>query len=95
MRGGQLPIMTCTVPRLACPSRSERWQVYIPAINWLLMVLAILVVLAFRSTEAIGNAYGGRPCVHACIRVGRRVFACACDGLAYIVCVFVRFTSTI
>lgn len=47
-----------TVLRRACLSRTERWQVYIPAINWLLLVLAIIAVLVFETTEAIGNAYG-------------------------------------
>ncbi|CAK9175963.1 unnamed protein product [Ilex paraguariensis] len=33
-------------------------QVYIPEINYLLMVACVVVTLAFRTTEKIGNAYG-------------------------------------
>ncbi|KAM6557622.1 hypothetical protein CsatB_004641 [Cannabis sativa] len=40
---------------------TRRWlpgQVYIPEINWILMVLSLLVTLGFRNTNHIGNAYG-------------------------------------
>lgn len=33
-------------------------QVYIPEINWTLMVLCLLVTAGFRDTNEIGNAYG-------------------------------------
>ena len=33
-------------------------QIYIPEINWILMILCIIVTLALRSTTNIGNAYG-------------------------------------
>lgn len=33
-------------------------QIYIPEINWILMVLCLTVTLGFRDTTAIGNAYG-------------------------------------
>ncbi|XP_044495229.1 probable potassium transporter 13 isoform X2 [Mangifera indica] len=33
-------------------------QIYIPEVNWILMVLCIAVVVGFRDTEMIGNAYG-------------------------------------
>jgi K+ transporter len=42
-----------------CPH--VRWiygQIYIPEINWILMVLCIAVTVAFRDTTLIGNAYG-------------------------------------
>ncbi|CAK9876264.1 unnamed protein product [Sphagnum jensenii] len=39
-------------------SRKYHGQIYIPEINWLLMVLSICIVAGFRSTNDIGNAYG-------------------------------------
>lgn len=33
-------------------------QIYIPAVNWTLLGLIILVVLLFKSSEALGTAYG-------------------------------------
>lgn len=40
---------------------TSRWiygQIYIPEINWILMVLCVAVTVAFRDTTLIGNAYG-------------------------------------
>ncbi|KAG6486344.1 potassium transporter 7-like isoform X1 [Zingiber officinale] len=40
---------------------TSRWiygQVYIPEINWILMVLCLAVTIGFRDTTVIGNAYG-------------------------------------
>ncbi|XP_068658697.1 probable potassium transporter 2 [Aristolochia californica] len=40
---------------------TSRWihgQIYIPEINWILMVLCLAVLLGFRDTTLIGNAYG-------------------------------------
>ncbi|KAK3127987.1 hypothetical protein QOZ80_7AG0581090 [Eleusine coracana subsp. coracana] len=40
---------------------TSRWiygQIYIPEINWILMVLCLAVTLGFRDTTVIGNAYG-------------------------------------
>ncbi|XP_042433441.1 potassium transporter 7-like isoform X8 [Zingiber officinale] len=39
-------------------SKWIRGQVYIPEINWILMVLCLAVTLGLRDTTAIGNAYG-------------------------------------
>lgn len=39
-------------------SNKHRGQVYIPEINYLLMVACVIVTLAFRSSEQLGNAYG-------------------------------------
>ncbi|XP_068656010.1 probable potassium transporter 13 [Aristolochia californica] len=33
-------------------------QIYIPEVNWILMVLCLAVVVGFRDTHLIGNAYG-------------------------------------
>ncbi|XP_008802111.2 probable potassium transporter 2 [Phoenix dactylifera] len=40
---------------------TSRWiygQIYIPEINWILMVLCLAVTMGFRDTTVIGNAYG-------------------------------------
>lgn len=40
---------------------TRRWlpgQIYIPEINWILMVLSLSVAMGFRDTNHIGNAYG-------------------------------------
>lgn len=40
---------------------TSRWiygQIYIPEINWILMVLCLAVTVGFRDTTLIGNAYG-------------------------------------
>jgi len=40
---------------------TSRWihgQIYIPEINWILMVLCLAATLGFRDITVIGNAYG-------------------------------------
>jgi KUP system potassium uptake protein len=39
-------------------SAHERGQVYVPAVNWLLMLATIALVLGFRSSSALAGAYG-------------------------------------
>ncbi|KAL2927141.1 putative potassium transporter 12 [Bienertia sinuspersici] len=39
-------------------SRKLMGQIYIPVINWFLMVMCLIVVATFRSTTDIANAYG-------------------------------------
>lgn len=39
-------------------SRRQMGQIYIPVINWFLMIMCITVVSIFRSTTDISNAYG-------------------------------------
>ena len=39
-------------------SKQIMGQIYIPEINWILMILCLAVTLGFRDTTAIGNAYG-------------------------------------
>jgi KUP system potassium uptake protein len=48
------------MPRLDVHQTSEQaiGQVYVPQINWLLMVCVIGLVLAFRSSDALAAAYG-------------------------------------
>lgn len=33
-------------------------QIYIPEVNWILMIFCLGVVVGFRDTDMIGNAYG-------------------------------------
>jgi KUP system potassium uptake protein len=48
------------LPRFAVEhtSSAERGQIYIPSINWLLMVSCIALVLAFQSSSDLAAAYG-------------------------------------
>ena len=48
------------VPRMkiAYTSEKEVGQIYIPAINWMLLVLVIAVVLAFKQSSNLAAAYG-------------------------------------
>ncbi|OVA09712.1 potassium transporter [Macleaya cordata] len=39
-------------------SRHMYGQIYIPEINWILMILCLAVTIGFRDTTMIGNAYG-------------------------------------
>ncbi|MEO6339328.1 MAG: potassium transporter Kup [Caulobacteraceae bacterium] len=50
---GLLPRMT-----LKPTSEEHEGQIYAPQINWLLMVGVMALVLAFRSSDALGSAYG-------------------------------------
>ncbi|CAH9139975.1 unnamed protein product [Cuscuta epithymum] len=47
-------------PRLKVVHTSKRHmgQIYIPVVNWFLMIMCMAVVAAFRSTTSIANAYG-------------------------------------
>lgn len=47
-------------PRMKIVHTSKRrmGQIYIPMINWFLMIMCILVVAIFRRTTDIANAYG-------------------------------------
>ncbi|MFN0179069.1 MAG: potassium transporter Kup [Gemmatimonadales bacterium] len=48
------------VPRLKIlhTSRSEVGQIYMPAVNWTLMVACVLLVVAFRTPERLAGTYG-------------------------------------
>ena len=49
-------------PRVKVVHTSEKihGQIYIPEINWLLMILCIAVTVGFRDTKHMGNASGKR-----------------------------------
>ncbi len=48
------------IPRLTITHTSERaaGQIYIPMVNWALMIMVILLVLTFRSSSNLAAAYG-------------------------------------
>lgn len=48
------------IPRMQIKhtSRETIGQIYVPGINWLLMVTVLIVVLMFRSSTALASAYG-------------------------------------
>jgi KUP system potassium uptake protein len=50
---GQLPRM-----RVIHTDASEAGQIYLPLVNWVLMLACLLLVLSFRSSEALASAYG-------------------------------------
>jgi KUP system potassium uptake protein len=39
-------------------SETEKGQIYIPRVNWLLLVAVLYIVFAFRSSSALASAYG-------------------------------------
>ncbi|KAG6551062.1 hypothetical protein Mapa_007297 [Marchantia paleacea] len=47
-------------PRVKVVHTSKKYvgQIYIPDLNWLMMVLCIIIAAGFRDTTQIGNAYG-------------------------------------
>jgi KUP system potassium uptake protein len=53
IRLGYLPRL-----RIRHTSAAERGQIYIPAINWMLLVGVLLLVLGFRSSSGLAAAYG-------------------------------------
>lgn len=48
------------VPRMRIlhTSEDERGQIYVPVINWMLMILVVAVVLAFQKSDNLAAAYG-------------------------------------
>jgi KUP system potassium uptake protein len=50
---GYLPRM-----RIVHTSREQLGQIFIPSLNWFLAIACVLVVLAFKSSDALGAAYG-------------------------------------
>ncbi len=48
------------LPRLSIihTSEMERGQIYVPVVNWILMLLTIALVLGFRNSENLAAAYG-------------------------------------
>ena len=48
----------CPRLKISHTSAREMGQVYVPFINWMLLVAVILLVLGFRSSDNLGGAYG-------------------------------------
>ena len=53
MQLGQLPQL-----QVLQTSAKARGQVYLPTVNWMMMAGALLLVLAFRTSDALAGAYG-------------------------------------
>ncbi len=52
----------CLQAWLTCASGLQHaGQIYIPFVNYLLMILCLIVVGAFQTSERIGKAYGTQP----------------------------------
>jgi KUP system potassium uptake protein len=56
MQASQLGFLPRT--RMFHTSRTEFGQIYIPAVNWLLMIACMLVVVAFQTSSNLAAAYG-------------------------------------
>jgi KUP system potassium uptake protein len=56
----QQAIQLGLLPRLEIrrTSETEKGQIYIPRVNWLLLVAVLYVVVVFRSSSALASAYG-------------------------------------
>ena len=48
----------CPRIRVKFTSEREKGQIYVPNINWLLLITVIIVVLGFRSSSNLASAYG-------------------------------------
>jgi KUP system potassium uptake protein len=48
------------MPRMTVRPTSAKssGQIYVPFVNWVLMVMTLLIVLGFKSSDALANAYG-------------------------------------
>ena len=42
----------------ATPAKARPGQIYIPVVNWALMIMVLLLVLTFRSSSNLAAAYG-------------------------------------
>jgi KUP system potassium uptake protein len=56
----QQAIQLGLLPRLEIrhTSETQRGQIYLPQVNWMLMIGVVVLVLLFRSSSALANAYG-------------------------------------
>lgn len=57
-------------------SKHVKGQIYIPEINWILMILTLSVAVGFQDTIFIGNAYG-KP--NSVLKVSYVIFDAPCD----------------
>jgi KUP system potassium uptake protein len=75
-------------PRVKIVHTSDQFQgqIYIPEINWILMILCLVITAGFRDTRQIGNAYGILYCLHV-ILVISFLLPCTCTAL----CVSIKY----
>lgn len=52
------PFFYCLFPFIQHTSRRVEGQIYIPVVNYALLALCLTIVLAFRSSTGIADAYG-------------------------------------
>ena len=64
------------LPRMKIEHTSikETGQIYMPAINWGLFVLTVITVVMFKSSEALGAAYGIAVCINMLITTSLTFF---------------------
>ena len=71
-------------PRVKVVHTSKKFlgQIYIPDINWILMLLCIAVTAGFRNQSQIGNAYG--QCIYSLSSLMLIIcfFSCKCSSLS-------------
>jgi KUP system potassium uptake protein len=60
--------------RIEHTSIKETGQIYMPAINWGLFVLTVVTVVMFKSSEALGAAYGIAVCINMLITTSLTFF---------------------
>ena len=48
----------CPHMKVVHTSKTFHGQLYVPFLNWILMVLTIVVTCAYSNTTRLGNAYG-------------------------------------
>lgn len=67
-------------PRCKVVHTSNKYegQIYIPEINYVLMVLCVVVTAALRDTVKIGNAYGELTIMHISIHFNARILRKIC-----------------
>ncbi|PKU76032.1 potassium transporter 6-like [Dendrobium catenatum] len=75
-------------------SSNIRGQIYIPDINWILMLLCLAVTIGFRDTKHLGNASGLAiitvMLVTTCL-MSLVIILCWCRGIFIAICFFVFF----
>lgn len=67
-------------PRVKVVHTSQKFlgQIYVPDINWILMVLCIIVTVGFKNQSQIGNAYG-KSTRSSLFRYGNHVVFSRCN----------------
>jgi KUP system potassium uptake protein len=53
---------TCPRMKVVHTSDTVRGQIYIPTLNWMLMIVCLILVTSFKSSTALSGAYGLAVC---------------------------------